>query len=346
MSSKNIVLAQIGCGYWGPNLLRNFSALPECTVKYVVDPSAERRLFVESNFQFSCAIETHQTVLEDPSVDAVVIATRAASHFSLAKDALDAGKHVFVEKPLATRVAEVDELSRRAAERNLVVMTGHTFVYNSAVRHVKRLIDAGELGDLRYIYSQRLNLGRIRSDIDALWNFAPHDISIIQYWLGDPEPISIGRQGMAYMQDGIDDVVFLNLEYPGKVIANIHVSWLDPQKVRKMIIVGSRKMVVYDDIAENKINIYDKGIDRRAILGENMDFDNPEGPQFDYRSGDILMPKVKFAEPVRVEAGHFVGCIRNSQEPLTGLSHARTVVSILERARPLNGEVKHGNVAA
>ena len=154
MSSKNIVLAQIGCGYWGPNLLRNFSALPECTVKYVVDPSAERRLFVESNFQFSCAIETHQTVLEDPSVDAVVIATPAASHFSLAKDALDAGKHVFVEKPLATRVAEVDELSRRAAERNLVVMTGHTFVYNSAVRHVKRLIDAGEL---RYIYSQRLN---------------------------------------------------------------------------------------------------------------------------------------------------------------------------------------------
>jgi predicted dehydrogenase len=345
MSSKNIVLAQIGCGYWGPNLLRNFSALPECTVKYVVDPSAERRLFVESNFPFSRTIETHQTVLEDPSVNAVVIATPAASHFSLARDALDAGKHVFVEKPLATKVAEVDELSRRAAERNLVVMTGHTFVYNSAVRHVKRLIDAGELGDLRYIYSQRLNLGRIRSDIDALWNFAPHDISIIQYWLGDPEPISIGRQGMAYMQDGIDDVVFLNLEYPGKVIANIHVSWLDPQKVRKMIIVGSRRMVVYDDIAENKLVIYDKGIDRRAILGENMDFDNPEGPQFDYRSGDILMPKVKFVEPIRVEAEHFVDCIRNSQEPLTGLSHARAVISILERARPLNGELTHENFA-
>jgi predicted dehydrogenase len=310
-----------------------------------VDPSAERRLFVESNFPFSRTIETHQTVLEDPSVHAVVIATPAASHFPLAKDALDAGKHVFVEKPLATKVAEVDELSRRAAERNLVVMTGHTFVYNSAVRHVKRLIDAGDLGDLRYIYSQRLNLGRIRSDIDALWNFAPHDISIIQYWLGDPEPISIGRQGMAYMQEGIDDVVFLNLEYPGKVIVNIHVSWLDPQKVRKMIIVGSRKMVVYDDLAENKLIIYDKGIDRRAILGQNMDFDNPEGPQFDYRSGDILMPKVKFMEPIRVEAEHFVNCIRNSQEPLTGLSHARTVVSILERARPLNGELTHDNFA-
>jgi predicted dehydrogenase len=341
--TSNLVFAQIGCGYWGPNLLRNFSALSGCSVKYVVDSSAERRAFVEANFPFSCAIETHQAVLEDPSVDGVVIATPAASHFSLARDALDAGKHVFVEKPLATKVAEVDELSNRAAKQNLVVMTGHTFVYNSAVHYVKRLIDAGELGELRYIYSQRLNLGRIRSDIDALWNFAPHDISIIQYWLDDPEPISIGRRGMAYMQEGIDDVVFLNLEYPGKVIANIHVSWLDPQKVRKMIIVGSRKMVVYDDIAENKILIYDKGIDRRAILGENMDFDNPEGPQFDYRSGDILMPEVKFAEPVRVEAEHFVNCIRNSQEPLTGLSHARTVVSILERAQRLNGKVIHEN---
>ncbi len=343
--TSNLVLAQLGCGYWGPNLLRNFSALPGCTVKYVVDSSAERRAFVEANFPLSRAIENHQIVLEDPDVHGVIISTPAASHFSLARQVLDAGKHVFVEKPLATKVAEVDELSRRAAERNLVVMTGHTFVYNSAVRYVKKLIDSGELGDLRYIYSQRLNLGRIRSDIDALWNFAPHDISIIQYWLGDPEPISIGRQGMAYMQDGIDDVVFLSLEYPGKVIANIHVSWLDPQKVRKMIIVGSRKMVVYDDIAENKIAIYDKGIDRRAILGENMDFDNPQVSGFNYRSGDILIPEVKFAEPLRVEAEHFADCIRNSREPLTGLAHARTVVSILERARPLNGEVIRQNSA-
>jgi predicted dehydrogenase len=335
----NLVLAQLGCGYWGPNLLRNFSALPGCAVKYVVDSSAERRGFVETNFPLTRAIESHELVLEDPDVHGVVIATPAESHFSLAKQVLEAGKHVFVEKPLATKVAEVDELSKCAAKRNLVVMTGHTFVYNSAVRYVKKLIDSGELGDVRYIYSQRLNLGRIRSDIDALWNFAPHDISIIQYWLGDPEPVSIGRQGMAYMQEGIDDVVFLSLEYPGKVIANIHVSWLDPQKVRKMIIVGSRKMVVYDDIADNKIAIYDKGIDRRAILGENMDFDKPQVSGFNYRSGDILIPQVKFAEPLRVEAEHFADCIRNSREPLTGLSHARTVVSILERARPLNGQV-------
>jgi predicted dehydrogenase len=215
-------------------------------------------------------------------------------------------------------------------------MAGHTFIYNAAVRFVKKLIDSGELGEVRYIYSQRLNLGRIRSDIDALWNFAPHDISIIQYWLNDREPISISRQGMAYMQEGLDDVVFLNLVYPGKIIANIHVSWLDPQKVRKMIVVGSKKMAVYDDIADDKIAIYDKGIDRKAILGENMDFDRPQPGQFDYRSGDIVLPHVKFVEPLRIEADHFVQCIRNGTVPLTGISHARTVVSILERARPFN----------
>jgi predicted dehydrogenase len=336
MNSSALVLAQFGCGYWGPNLLRNFSALPNCSVKYVVDLSAERRGFVERDFPQTIAIESCDRVLNDPEVNAVVVATPAETHFSLAKRVLCAGKHAFVEKPLATKASEVDELAKCAAERNLVVMAGHTFIYNSAVRYVKQLIDAGELGEIRYIYSQRLNLGRIRADIDALWNFAPHDISIIQFWLGNPEPISVSRQGMAYMQNGIEDVVFLSLEYPGKIIANIHVSWLDPQKVRKMIIVGSRKMVIYDDVAENKIAIYDKGIDRKAILGENMDFDNPQPLQFNYRSGDILLPQVKFTEPLRVEAEHFSDCILNSRVPLTGLGHARTVVSILERARPFS----------
>jgi len=336
MNSSELVLAQLGCGYWGPNLLRNFSALPNCSVKYVVDLSAERRAFVERNFPRTTAVESVEQVLDDPEVKAVLIATPAETHFRLAKQMLEAGKHTFVEKPLATRVSEVDELGKYAAERNLVVMAGHTFIYNPAVRYVKQLVDAGALGEIRYIYSQRLNLGRIRPDIDALWNFAPHDISIIQYWLGNPEPVSVSRQGMAYMQDGIDDVVFLNLEYPNKIIANIHVSWLDPQKVRKMIIVGSSKMVVYDDIAENKIAIYDKGIDRKAILGQNMDFDNPQPLQFNYRSGDILLPQVKFTEPLKIEAEHFADCILNRRVPLTGVEHARTVVSILERARPFS----------
>jgi len=339
MNTKPLVIAQLGCGYWGPNLLRNFSTLPGCEVRYVVDLSKERRAFVEANFPRTQAIDSQDKVFNDSEIDAIVIATPAETHFRLAAEALRAGKHVFVEKPLATKVSEVDELAKLTRDRKLVVMAGHTFIYNSAVRYVKNLIGQGELGEIRYIYSQRLNLGRIRSDIDALWNFAPHDISIIQYWLGNPEPRSVARQGMAYMQEGIDDVVFLNLEYPGKIIANIHVSWLDPQKVRKMIIVGSRKMVVYDDMAESKIAIYDKGIDRKAILGENMDFDHPQRLQFNYRTGDILYPEVKFTEPVRVEAEHFRDCILNSETPVTGIGHARTVVEILERARPfdLNG---------
>jgi predicted dehydrogenase len=326
------VIAQIGCGYWGPNLLRNFSALKNCRVKIVVDASAERRAFVQANFPRTTAVENHKAVLADPEIDAVVIATPAGTHFELALAALQAGKNVFVEKPMATKAAEVDELARVAGEKKLVVMVGHTFIYNAAVRYVKKLIDGGDLGEIRYIYSQRLNLGRIRSDVDALWNFAPHDISIIQYWLGDPAPLSVSRRGMAYMQDGIDDVVFLSLKYPGKILANIHVSWLDPQKVRKMIVVGSKKMVVYDDVADDKIAIYDKGIDRRAVLGENMDFDHPRPPEFNYRSGDILLPQVKFVEPLRVEAEHFLDCIKNKSTPLTGLAHAREVVSILEQA--------------
>jgi predicted dehydrogenase len=334
MSVKPIVIAQLGCGYWGPNLLRNYSALSGCRVKCVVDASPERRGFVEKSFPGTKPLADAEAVFNDPEIDAVVIATPAGTHFDLASRALQAGKHVFVEKPLATKVSEVDELGRLAESRSLIVMAGHTFLYNAAVRYVKKLIENGDLGEVRYIYSQRLNLGRIRSDIDALWNFAPHDISIIQYWLGDPEPLAVNRQGMAYIQPDVEDVVFLGVTYPGKIMANIHVSWLDPQKVRKMIVVGSKKMVVYDDVADDKIAIFDKGIDKKAVLGQNMDFDVPRPPEFNYRSGDILMPQIKFVEPLRVESQHFLDSIRERTTPYSGLSHARKVVDILERARP------------
>lgn len=325
-------LAQIGCGYWGPNLLRNFSSLKDCRVKYLADPSEDRRRFVGQNYPLTTTVESVDPILDDPEVKGVIIATPAASHFQLAKRALLAGKHVFVEKPLATKVTEVDELGQIAASSGLQVMVGHTFLYNSAVRYVKAMIDNGDLGEVRYIYSQRLNLGRIRSDIDALWNFAPHDISIVQYWLGDPEPSQVVRCGMDYIQPGIDDVIFLNIRYPNKVMANIHVSWLDPQKTRKMVVVGSKKMVVYDDASDDKIAIFDKGIDRKAVLGENMDYDRPTAVQFSYRSGDIILPQIPAIEPLKAEAAHFVDCIRHDVAPLTGIPHARRVVSILEQA--------------
>src|SRR5438094_6514119 len=297
MTSLPVVLAQLGCGYWGPNLLRNFSALPGCEVRYVVDERPERRAFVHRNFPRTRAVASADAALEDRDVAGIIVATPAGTHFTLARQALEAGKHIMVEKPLATTVAEVDILARCAEQRGLVVMAGHTFIYNAAVRYVKRLIDAGELGDVRYVYSQRLNLGRIRSDIDAMWNFAPHDISIIQYWLDDQEPTAVTRQGLDCIPPGVHDLVSLNLAYPKRVLANIHLSWLDPQKVRKMTVVGSKKMVVYDDVADDKIAIYDKGIDRNAVLGEHMDFDRPLPTDFRYRSGDIRLPQSTFTEP-------------------------------------------------
>jgi predicted dehydrogenase len=326
---KQINIAQIGVGYWGPNLLRNLIANKDCNVTTVVDLADERRDFIRGLYPSVNVTADMRQAFDDPSVDAVVIATPAVTHFDLAISALKSGKHVLVEKPMARTVDEVEKIGALAKKNDLTAMVGHTFLYNSAVRYLKQLIDSGELGEIRYIYSQRLNLGRIRSDVDALWNFAPHDVSIVQYLLGDPSPISVVRHGMDYVQSGIDDVVFLNIVYPNKVMAHIHVSWLDPHKVRRTIVVGSKKMVVYDDIDENKIAIYDKGIDRMAVLGENMDFDNPDFLKFNHRSGDVLLPKIQFEEPLKLEIAHFLDCIQNGVECLTGTEHAKKVVEIL-----------------
>ncbi len=319
-----VQIAQIGVGYWGPNLLRNLVANKRCNVSAVVDLSPQRREYVQSLYPAIKVTGDLEDVISDTKIEAVVIATPVATHFDLAKWALAEGKHILVEKPMARSVEEVDGIGRLATEKNLIAMVGHTFLFNSAVRYVKKLIDSGELGDIRYIYSQRLNLGRIRSDVDSLWNLAPHDISIIQYWLGDPKPLSVLRRGVDYIQDNIDDVVFMSIMYPKKIMANIHVSWLDPLKVRTMVAIGSKKMVVYDDMADDKIAIYDKGIDRKAVSG-----DGRQSTVFDYRSGDVLLPKIDFREPLKVEIDHFVDCIENGTKCLTGVDHARKVVEIL-----------------
>jgi predicted dehydrogenase len=326
---KKLNVAQIGVGYWGPNLLRNFVGNKDCIVRTVVDLSEDRRSFVNSLYPSIVTTDQVDEVFNDNELDAVVVATPVASHFDLTMKTLETGKHVLVEKPMATTVAEVQQIGKLAEEKGLVAMVGHTFLFNSAVRYIKTLIDSEELGNIRYIYSQRVNLGRIRHDVDALWNLAPHDISIIQYWLDGLEPVHVIRNGMDYVQNGIDDVVFMNIEYPGNIMANIHVSWLDPHKIRRMTVVGSEKMVVYDDIAENKIIIYDKGIDRMAILGENMDFDNPSTFSFNHRSGDVAMPKIKWVEPLKTEIAHFVDCIQNGTKCLTDAKHAQKVVKIL-----------------
>jgi predicted dehydrogenase len=322
-------VAQIGVGYWGPNLLRNLVANTRCQVSKIADLSSERREYVQKLYPTIRVTDDVDQVFQDGVIDAVIIATPVATHFDLAIKSLKAGKHVLVEKPLAQSVAEVEEIGRLSGKNNLVTMVGHTFLFNAAVRYLKKLIDSGELGDIRYIYSQRLNLGRIRSDVDALWNFAPHDISIIQYWLGDPTPLSVVKRGVDYIQSGIGDVFFMNIIYPKKIMANIHVSWLDPRKVRCITVVGSKKMVVYDDMAENKIAIFDKGIDRMAVLGEHMDYDKPNFQVFSYRAGDVLLPKIDFQEPLKVEIDHFIDCIENGVQCITGTDHAKKVVEIL-----------------
>jgi len=327
--SNIINVAQIGCGYWGPNLLRNLVANKRCNLKTIVEISLERRDYVKALYPSIIVTDNIQQALDDESIDALVIATPVTFHYDQSIKALQSGKNILVEKPMATTIEEVDQIGILAEQNNLVAMAGHTFLYNSAVRYVKKLIDGGDLGDIRYIYSQRLNLGRIRSDVDALWNFAPHDVSIIQYWLEDLKPVNISRKGMDYIQNGVDDVVFMNIEYPNRVIANIHVSWLDPHKVRRMTVVGSEKMVVYDDIAENKVAIYDKGIDRMAVLGEHMDFDNSSAATFNYRFGDPVWPKIQWEEPLQVEVEHFIHCIKYGTKCLSGVEESKKVINIL-----------------
>ena len=329
MAQKEITLGQIGCGYWGPNLLRNFSAQSDCRVKYVVDVSAERRSYVETNFPRTRAIADLDTVLNDPEIDAVIVATPAASHHQLTKQILESGKHAFVEKPLATSTKLADELVALAAARSRTLMAGHTFLYNAAVRYAKKLLDEGELGQVYYIYSQRLNLGQVRSDVNAWWNLAPHDVSILLYLMKDELPVSVSAVGVSYIQPGIEDVVFATLKWANGVSAHIHVSWLDPGKVRKMTFVGSRKMVIYDDVGDDKIMVFDKGVDRVPKIGERMDYD-----QFNYqlvhRTGDVWLPRISFQEPLKMEAAHFLECLRTGQPPLTGPKHARDVVAVLE----------------
>jgi predicted dehydrogenase len=323
-------IAQIGVGYWGPNLLRNAVMNPGCRVIKVCDYSLERRNYIEKSYPSVQAVKDAEDIFSDPDIDAVIIATPVHTHYQLTIQALQSGKHVLVEKPMATSVKEIDHIEKEAEKRNLVVMVGHTFIFNSAVRYIKNLINNGDLGTIRYLYSQRLNLGRIRSDVDALWNFAPHDISIIQYWLNHPAPLSIQRNGISCIQPGIEDVVFLSIRYPDNILAHIHVSWLDPRKTRQIVVVGSKKMVVYDDVNEDKIAIYDKGIDIHAVLGENMDYDGSNPYLVKYRNGDLVYPQINFEEPLKVEIQHFFDCINGLAVCEAGPVQAREVVRILD----------------
>ncbi len=323
--------AVLGLGYWGPNLVRNLSSLMNVRIAALCDLDLKRA----ENFRAKFAPQAQTTndyrsILADPAIDAVFIATPIRTHFEIASEFLKAGKHVFIEKPLAQTGAECLELIALADKMRRILMVGHVFEYNVAVQRIKEFLDQGELGKLFYIYSQRVNLGRIQNDVNALWSFAPHDISILNYWLGQ-DPVRVCARGFSYLNNGVEDVVFVTLEYPGGIGAHLHLGWLDPRKVRLMTLVGSKKMLVYDDVSTDaKLQLYDKG-----IIHLDRFLDSPETFaefQFQIRSGDLVIPSLQFSEPIHAECQHFIECIENGQRPVTDGWSGYRVVRVLEAA--------------
>jgi predicted dehydrogenase len=323
-------LALVGCGYWGPKVLRAAASLPEVEVTALADRDLDRARDAQRHFP---AARTTASLAEALAgdVDAVIVATEPVSHAELAEETLAAGKHALVEKPLALTADDCRRLGERARAAGLVLMAGHTFRFSPAVEHVRGLLEREELGELYYVDSQRLNLGRVRRDVDAVWNFAPHDVSIINHWLGRT-PSAVRCHGYDYLQQGVDDVGFLILEYDQAAVAHVHVSWLSPSKVRRMTVVGSKKMVVYDDVAAEKIVLYDAGIDRQHIDRTFPGFETFAEFQLIHRLGDLHIPRLPSVEPLVAQARHFVECIQRGSEPITGWREAASVVATLEAA--------------
>jgi len=326
MLDRPLGVALIGYGYWGPNLLRNYMELPDAWIKWVCDLRPEQLAKVTTRLPSLKVTEDYAHVLADPEVDAVLIATPISTHHPIAKAALEAGKHVFVEKPMTADTAQACELVELAGQRGLTLMVGHTFVFSPPVRKVKELIDAGELGDIYFITTQRVNLGLHQKDVSVVWDLAPHDLSILYHWLGEA-PSSVSVTGRGCIVPSIPDVAFVNLRFPSGVVAEVQVSWLSPVKLRRTIVVGSKKMLIYDD-TENveKVKIFDHGVDFK----EPSDFGEF---QLSYRTGDIVAPKISGAEPLYLEAQHFVHSVRSGEPPITDGWAGLRVVASLEAAQ-------------
>ncbi len=324
--SESITVGVIGVGYWGPNLVRNFASLRDVNAKWAADLSTERLDHMRTLYPKLETTTNYQDILDDPEVDAVVIATPADTHCKLACEALDRGKHVFVEKPMASSSEDCRRMIQAAEKAKKQIMVGHTFLYNSALHHIKRLIDDGELGEIFYVYINRVNLGLFREDCNVVWDLAPHDVAILNWLLGNP-PRSLTAVGHSYVQPGIEDVAFVNLQYPNNVMAHLHVSWLDPNKIRTITVVGSRKMLMYDDVSNTeKLRVYDKGVNVLPHYDTFGEF------QLSYRYGDISIPRLDEGEPLKNEAEHFAECIRQNKAPRSDGYNGLEVVEALEAA--------------
>ncbi len=319
-------LGVVGCGYWGPNLVRNFKGLPDCRVKAMCDVSEARLEHMRAVYPDVEGVTDYRRFLNGLDLDAVVIATPVKHHFSLAKASLLAGKHTFIEKPMASSSAECEELIEIADSQGLVLMIGHTFLYSAPVRKMREIIQAGDLGDIRYINSRRLNLGLFQKDINVAWDLAPHDISIILHILGE-FPITVNCQGNAHVTPNIEDVTNMSLTFRQKRFATIQSSWLEPRKVREMTIVGTRRMIVYDDLkTHGKIRVYDVRVERPPHYDTFAEF------HYSYHYGDSYIPHLQQEEPLKMECQHFVECIEQGTTPETDGRQGLELVRILEAA--------------
>ncbi|MDQ3770192.1 MAG: Gfo/Idh/MocA family oxidoreductase [Actinomycetota bacterium] len=310
----------VGLGYWGPNLARVFANLPGAELRWCCDgrqEARERLAAVHRQARFTGELDD---LLGDPDLDAIVLATPVSTHASLALRVLEAGKHCFVEKPLAQSVADAQQAVEAADRRGKVLMVGHLLQYHPGVVKLKELASSGELGDVQYIYGNRLNLGQLRADENALWSLGAHDVSVVLYLAGE-EPTELSARGESYVRPGVEDVVFGFMRFPSGLSAHLHLSWLDPHKERRFTVVGKRKMATFDDMAlEQKITIYDKGFDEKAdTYGEYIT-----------RSGDIHSPRLPNAEPLRLECEHFVACVAEGRTPLSDGHSGLRVVRVLE----------------
>jgi predicted dehydrogenase len=321
----HINLGVIGCGYWGPNLLRNFVEIPTSDVVVAADLQAERLAHIKSRYPKVSATKDYRDFFA-MQLDAAVVATPPATHFQIVRDCLQHDLHVLVEKPITLKSEHAEELVEIADKRGLTLMVGHTFEYNPAVQALKEIVESGDLGKIYYIDMVRVNLGLFQSDLNVLWDLAPHDISILQYILGHAT-ISVSAQGAACIFEGKHDIIYLHLGFPDEVLAHIHMSWLDPCKVRRTTIVGSRKMAVYDDVETlEKIRIYDRGVETPPYTDTFGEF------QCSYRYGDVVIPHIHFVEPLRIECQHFIECILNQIEPQSSGRVGLKVVEVLEAA--------------
>ncbi len=323
---KQIKVGVVGCGYWGPNLIRNFRSLPDCSLKMMCDLSEQRLAHLKTLYPEVRGEVDFSHMLNGAGLDAVVIATSVHLHYSMAKASLLAGKHTLIEKPMAASSRECEELIEIAKERGLVLMVGHTFLYSPAVRKIKEIVDWGDIGELRYICARRLNLGLFQKDINVTWDLAPHDLSIIMHIMGEP-PQSVNCSGSTHVTPGVEDVTSMNLSFSRNRSAMVQSSWLDPRKVREMTFVGSKRMIVYDDVAPlEKIRIFDARVERPPHYDTFAEF------QYAYHYGDMYAPYIKQEEPLKAECQHFLDCIRNGTKPLTSGTQGLELVRILEAA--------------